>query len=208
MAGSKGVRRSACPLNATLEIFGDAWSLLIVRDLLFMGRTAFKELLEGGEGIATNILAARLQRLEAHGIIERQPDASDARKTIYRLTPKGLDLAPVLVELILWAARHEQTDAPQAVVRRMTTHREQFIDELRRCWAERTPPSLAGAIQRASRDAVGAKPDPRRRREARSAPAKRSRIRTGKAKLHPHRQAISGPAKAGPHGGKDRTGKR
>jgi DNA-binding HxlR family transcriptional regulator len=133
-AGNAPARRSGCPLNATLEILGDTWSLLIVRDLMFMGRTAFKEFLEGGEGIATNILAVRLQRLEEHGIIARQPDPADARKTIYRLTSKGIDLAPVLVELILWAARHEETDAPPAVIRQMTENRGRFIARLRKRW--------------------------------------------------------------------------
>src|SRR3989449_5394871 len=97
-------RRSACPLNATLEVLGDRWSLLIVRDLIFKGRTTYKDFLAGGEGIATNVLADRLRRLEAEGVIGKGRDAADARRLVYRLTAKGLALAPVLVEMIVWGA--------------------------------------------------------------------------------------------------------
>jgi DNA-binding HxlR family transcriptional regulator len=72
-------RRSACPVNASLEVFGDRWSLLVVRDLMLKGRHSFGELLAGGEGIATNVLADRLQRLEREGIVERAADPVDAR---------------------------------------------------------------------------------------------------------------------------------
>lgn len=124
-------RRSACPLNTTLEVVGDRWSLLIVRDLMFKGRTTFKDFLAGGEGIATNILADRLRRLEADGLIEKGRDAADARRLIYRLTPRGLALAPVLVELIVWGARHYDTAAPPATIRAMTEHRERFLADIR-----------------------------------------------------------------------------
>ena len=93
--------RSACPIYAFLEPLGDRWALLIVRDLLFKGRTRYGDFLEGGEGIATNILASRLRRLESSGIVESRSDGADARKRIYRLTPKGLDLAPALIEMVL-----------------------------------------------------------------------------------------------------------
>src|SRR6266496_3609165 len=82
-------RRSDCPLNATLEVFGDRWSLLIVRDLLFKGRTAYKDFLAGGEGIATNVLADRLRRLAVEGVIEKGRDQVDARRLVYRLTASG-----------------------------------------------------------------------------------------------------------------------
>jgi DNA-binding HxlR family transcriptional regulator len=129
-------RRSDCPLNVSLEILGDRWSLLIIRDLMFRGFRAYKELLESEEKIATNILADRLQRLEACGIISISPEATDRRKLIYRLTEKGIDLAPILVELILWGARHEDTAAPRAMIRKMQKHREEFVSELRRRWAQ------------------------------------------------------------------------
>src|SRR2546428_13149281 len=109
-------RRSDCPLNATLEVLGDRWSLLIVRDLLFKGRTMYKDFLAGGEGIATNVLANRLRRLEAEGVIEKGRDAADARRLGYRLTTKGLTLAPVLLAMNVWGARPYQTAAPASTV--------------------------------------------------------------------------------------------
>ncbi len=124
-------RRSACPLNATLEVLGDRWSLLIVRDLIFKGRTTYKDFLAGGEGIATNVLADRLRRLEAEGVIGKGRDAADARRLVYRLTAKGLALAPVLVEMIVWGAGHYQTAAPRATIREMTQHRERFLADIR-----------------------------------------------------------------------------
>lgn len=124
-------RRSDCPLNTTLEVLGDRWSLLVVRDLMFKGRTTYKDFLAGGERIATNVLADRLRRLEADGLIEKERDAADARRMIYRLTPKGLALAPVLVEMIVWGARHYDTAAPPATIREMTEHRERFLADIR-----------------------------------------------------------------------------
>src|SRR5512143_2370672 len=102
-------RRSGCPLNASVEMLGDRWSLLIIRDMMLRGSRTFKEFLGSYEGIATNILADRLQRLERYGIIRSERDPGDGRKLVYLLTPKGIDLAPVLTEMVLWAARHEDT---------------------------------------------------------------------------------------------------
>lgn len=117
-----------------LEIFGDRWSLLIVRDLMFKGLRTFNEFAASEEGIATNILADRLARLELAGILDKRPDPSDARRIHYRLTGKGIDLAPALVELILWTARHEQTDAPEQIVEAMRTRRRQFLADVRKRW--------------------------------------------------------------------------
>ncbi len=126
--------RSGCPISIALELLGDAWSLLIVRDLMFKDRRAYNDFLAGGEGIASNILADRLRKLEAANIIEKRRDPQDARRFVYRLSPKGIDLAPVLVELVVWSARHEQTDAPPAVVRSMQSDRAAFLAEVRRRW--------------------------------------------------------------------------
>lgn len=127
-------RRSRCPINAALETLGDAWSLLVVRDLMLKGRTTFKAFLEAEEGIASNVLADRLRRLLDAGVVERRPDPSDGRRSIYRLTEAGIDLAPVLVDLVVWGARHARTAAPPAVVRRMERDRERVIAELRAGW--------------------------------------------------------------------------
>src|SRR5690349_15904883 len=110
----KGTSRSSsgCPVSISLEVFGDRWSLLIVRDLMVRGYRTFKEFQNSGEGIATNILAQRLEKLENSGIITAETDATDARRVNYRLTEKGIDLAPALLELLIWGARHEETGAP------------------------------------------------------------------------------------------------
>jgi DNA-binding HxlR family transcriptional regulator len=127
-------RRSACPLNVSLELIGDRWSLLVVRDLMFRGRRSFKEFLDSGENIATNVLAERLQRLEANGIIEKHRNTDDARRVNYLLTEKGIALAPVLVEMIVWGARYEETAAPHEVIRQMVTDREGVVAEIRERW--------------------------------------------------------------------------
>jgi DNA-binding HxlR family transcriptional regulator len=128
--------RSGCPISIALEIFGDSWSLLIIRDLMFKGLRTFNEFSAAGEGIATNILTDRLTKLEAAGILAGQPDPADARRIHYRLTEKGIDLAPALVEIILWSARYEDTDAPPRIVRAMRSRRKQFLADVRKRWAE------------------------------------------------------------------------
>lgn len=129
-------RRSGCPISIALEMLGDAWSLLIVRDLVFKERRTYNEFLQGGEGIASNILADRLRKLEDAGIVEKRRDPSDARRFVYRLSAKGIDLAPVMVELVIWSARHEKTDAPAAVLRAMRADRVAFVAGIRKRWRE------------------------------------------------------------------------
>jgi len=128
-------RRSRCPLNASVEILGDRWSLLIIRDMMLRGFRTYKEFLDSYEGIATNILADRLRKLIAHGIITTQRNPSDGRKVIYSLTPKGIDLAPVLTEMVLWAAAHEDT-GNQALVRQIQQDKEKFLNAAWQRWAE------------------------------------------------------------------------
>ena len=130
-------RRSGCPVSISLERFGDRWSLLIIRDLVVRGFRTFKEFRGSGEGIASNILADRLQRLEAAGIITAEVDETDGRRVHYRLTEKGIDLAPVLLELLIWGTRHEETGAPCALIAEMAKNREQVLMEVRRRWKER-----------------------------------------------------------------------
>lgn len=120
-----------------LEVFGDRWSLLVVRDLMVRGYRTFTEFQESGERIATNILADRLQKLEAAGILSREPEATDGRKINYRLTEKGIDLAPVLLDLLIWGARHEQADASCSLILRMEKNREEILAEAKKRWRER-----------------------------------------------------------------------
>jgi DNA-binding HxlR family transcriptional regulator len=118
-------------------MFGDRWSLLIVRDLMVRGLRTFKDFKESDEGIATNILADRLRRLESHRIIASEMEETDGRKVNYRLTERGIDLAPLLLELLIWGARHEETAAPCALITKMKKNREEVIAEVRRRWRAR-----------------------------------------------------------------------
>jgi DNA-binding HxlR family transcriptional regulator len=136
---SKSKRRSGCPVTVSLEVFGDRWSLLIVRDLMVRGYRTFKEFQQSGEGIATNILSGRLHKLEAAKIITAEPSETDGRSIHYRLTEKGIDLAPVLLELLIWGARHEETGAPCAIMVEMAKNRAAVLAETRRRWQDRDP---------------------------------------------------------------------
>lgn len=102
----KTPKRSDCPISFGLDIFGDKWSLLIVRDLAGVGKSTYGAFLKSNEGIATNVLASRLRTLEAEGIIKKTPNPTDKRQEYYSLTKKGLDLLPILKEMTLWGAKH------------------------------------------------------------------------------------------------------
>jgi DNA-binding HxlR family transcriptional regulator len=151
MKGSRQ-RRSSCPISIALELLGDAWSLLVVRDLMFKDRHTFKDLLDGGEGIASNILADRLLRLAAAGIVEKRRDAADGRRITYQLTKKGVALAPVLVELVIWSAAHESSHAPASVVRAMRADRDGFVAQVRRQWKQSLSSENRGRARLRSND--------------------------------------------------------
>jgi DNA-binding HxlR family transcriptional regulator len=99
--------RSHCAVNYGVEVFGDRWSLLIIRDIVFEGKKTYGEFLKSEEGIATNVLASRLAFLEEQGILSRSPSPDDGRKDFYTLTEKGLDLIPVVLNIVLWSAKHD-----------------------------------------------------------------------------------------------------
>jgi DNA-binding HxlR family transcriptional regulator len=126
-------------VNISLEVFGDRWSLLIVRDLMVRGFRTFHDFEHAGEGIATNILADRLRRLRRAEIVETEPDPEDRRRVNYRLTEKGIDLAPVLLELLIWGAQHEKTGAPCELIAEMARNRAAVLKETRRRWEQRDP---------------------------------------------------------------------
>ncbi len=138
--------RSGCPVSISLERFGDRWSLLIIRDLMVRGFRTFKEFQESGEGIATNILADRLRRLATTGIITAEVEETDRRRVNYRLTEKGIDLAPALLELLIWGARHEEAGLPCALIANMERNREAVLAEVRRRWKERDSTPLLPAF--------------------------------------------------------------
>lgn len=148
--------RSGCPVSISLEVFGDRWSLLIVRDLMVRGFQRFQDFVESGEGIATNILADRLRRLQRSGVVEAEPDSEDRRRVNYRLTQKGIDLAPVMLELLIWGAEHEQSGAPKELVQHMAGNREAILAETRRRWRDRDPtpilPWLGGPRRNGPKD--------------------------------------------------------
>jgi|HubBroStandDraft_6_1064221.scaffolds.fasta_scaffold415334_2 DNA-binding HxlR family transcriptional regulator len=128
-------RRSECPLNASIEILGDRWSLLIVRDMMLRGFKSYKEFMDSYERIATNILADRLRKLEFHGIIEAEPDPLDGRKTNYVLTRKGIELGPVMTEMVLWAGSHERVEN-QALIAQLRKDKVKFNAEIRARWEQ------------------------------------------------------------------------
>jgi DNA-binding HxlR family transcriptional regulator len=102
--------RSLCPVNLSLEVFGDKWSLVIIRDIMFAGKRYFRELLQSEEKIASNILTDRLAKLEKDGIISKTDDAEHKQKYIYSLTEKGIDLLPIIVEIGRWSIKYKPVD--------------------------------------------------------------------------------------------------
>ncbi|MDR6476993.1 HxlR family transcriptional regulator [Paraburkholderia sp. GV068] len=115
--------RSHCAVNYGVEIFGDRWSLLIIRDIVFAGKKTYGEFLKSEEGIATNVLATRLAFLEEQGILSKAPSPEDRRKDFYTLTEKGLDLIPIVLSIVVWSARHDS----KSYVRR----RKDFVARLK-----------------------------------------------------------------------------
>jgi len=144
----KSKRRSGCPVSIALEVFGDRWSLLIIRDLMVRGFRTFKQFQQSGEGIASNILADRLRKLEAAGIITAEAGETDRRSVSYRLTKKGIDLAPLLLELLIWGAHHEETGAPCGLIAEMEKNRAEVLAEVRRRWRERDTTPLIPRFDR------------------------------------------------------------
>ena len=132
MANKNRCRRSSCPISYALDIFGDKWTLLVIRDIVFLRKRYFRDFLASSEKIASNILADRLKTLEASGIVSKRPDPANARKIIYELTKKGEDLIPSLLELMHWGASHDaDTSIPKQFIRRIEKDREGLIAEIK-----------------------------------------------------------------------------
>lgn len=124
--------RSHCPISFALDNFGDTWTLLVLRDLIFKGKSRYQEFLTSEEGISTNILADRLARLEEHGIISKMDDPANARQIIYSPTPKGLDLVPVMLEIVRWSGKHDpKTAAPKEFLERLKRDPQRLAAEIR-----------------------------------------------------------------------------
>jgi DNA-binding HxlR family transcriptional regulator len=103
---NRSQKRSDCPISCSLDIWGDKWSLLIIRDLMFAKQCTYGDFLKSPEGIATNILASRLQALEENKIIEKLEHPDSKAKVLYKLTQKGIDLLPIMIEINLWAEKY------------------------------------------------------------------------------------------------------
>ena len=117
-----------CPIRFALDLFGDKWSLLIVRDILFKEKRFYREFVESDEKIATNILADRLLKLEAERFVTKRVDPANKKRFIYRPTQKALDLLPMLTEMILWSASYDpQTAVTPEFRKKMRSDKKAFI---------------------------------------------------------------------------------
>lgn len=124
-------KRSDCPLSASLDIFGDKWSLLIMRDMIFYNKSTYGDFLKSEEKIATNILANRLLNLEEHQIIQKLEHPDSKAKVLYKLTEKGIDLLPIIVEIQLWADKYfTLPDSIKAIVVEGKKDKSGFIETL------------------------------------------------------------------------------
>ena len=118
------IERSGCPINLAIELFGDRWTLLILRDIVFTRRQHFRELLRGSEeSITSSVLADRLDRLVEAGILTRADDPTHKQKTVYNLTDSGIDLVPVLATIGNWGAKHCAADPDKAAAARELDYR-------------------------------------------------------------------------------------
>lgn len=120
-------RQSPCPIASALDLFGDRWTLLVLRDLLLFGKQRYREFLAAPEAIASNILSDRLKRLEAGGFVSKAPDPADRRQVVYTASDKGRSLLPVLLEIAAWGAANGEGDLPPAFAERYRANREAFI---------------------------------------------------------------------------------
>ena len=124
--------RSHCPVNYTLEHFGDKWSFLIIRDLMFKGKRHYNEFLEAGEKVSTSVLGDRLKKLEEIGIISKGEDTVKKSRIRYSLTQKGIDLLPILLEMIIWGGLNDDlTESPKEFIDQAINHKVSLVSEIR-----------------------------------------------------------------------------
>lgn len=123
--------RPACPVTFALEIFGDRWTLLVLRDVILEARHRYKDLLIANPGLATNVLADRLKRLERRGFLNKRRDPLDARQYVYKPTETAIALIPMLVEMIVWSAKQGAGGVPATFLDRFETDRDGLVAELK-----------------------------------------------------------------------------
>ena len=123
--------RSNCPINFVLEIFGDKWTLLIVRDLMFKGKKSYTEFLQSDEKISTNILADRLKKLEESGIVNKEVATDNRSKLIYALTERGKELLPIMLEITAWSAKFDtETNTPSFFLREFSSSKHEMTEKI------------------------------------------------------------------------------
>ncbi len=132
--------RSPCPISSSLDLFGDRWTLLILRDVILFDRHRYRDFLASPEGIASNILSDRLKRLEAAGLITKSPDPADRRQVIYEATDKGAALKPVMLEIAAWGAAHGESGAPPDFAERYYANRARFLEDHQTLFENFGPP--------------------------------------------------------------------
>ena len=121
-------KKSDCPISCSLDIFGDKWSLLIIRDMMFFNKSTYGDFLKSAEGIATNILASRLQSLEDNKLIEKLEHPDSKAKVLYKLTQKAIDLLPIIVEVHLWAEKYFDIPADlKVMIKEAKKDKNEFI---------------------------------------------------------------------------------
>ncbi|WP_026629738.1 winged helix-turn-helix transcriptional regulator [Dyadobacter alkalitolerans] len=123
-------RRSSCPINYSVEIFGDKWMLLILRDIMFNGKNSFLEFRASAEKISSAVLTEKLNLLLEEGIVSKVTSPKNASKFLYLITDKGIELVPIMVEFLAWGSRHNPNGGPKPLLDRIKQSKKQAIAEL------------------------------------------------------------------------------
>jgi DNA-binding HxlR family transcriptional regulator len=125
-------QRSTCPVSTALDVLGDKWSLLILRDMVFAGKSTYGEFLQSAEKIATNVLADRLAVLESQGILSKSVASDKKSKFTYRLTEKGVDTVPIIIALVQWGSKHGPTDVDPGLAEELEAGKEATVEKYQR----------------------------------------------------------------------------
>jgi DNA-binding HxlR family transcriptional regulator len=130
-------QRSTCPVSTSLDVLGDKWTLLILRDMVFAGKSTYGQFLQSAEKMATNILADRLAVLESQGLLTKAVAADKKSKFTYRLTEKGVDTIPIIVELVLWGTKHCSTIADPGLLAELQAGKDAAVEKYQRLAREK-----------------------------------------------------------------------
>ena len=130
-------QRSPCPVSTSLDVLGDKWTLLILREMVFAGKSSYGQFLQSSEKIATNVLADRLALLESQGILTKTVAADKKSKYTYRLTKKGVDTVPIIVELVLWGTKHCPTSIELSLLEELQTGKDAAVEKYQRLAQEK-----------------------------------------------------------------------